>query len=75
MEVTVSSDKQPVAGSAPQPDDRGYEYCSLVVKVSDADAHTETVNTIPFRLVYSDDTEIDSGNTGSDRFPGPEFRG
>ena len=73
MKVTVLSYKQPVAKSAPQPDNRAYEYGSLLVKVCNADDHTQTVNTSPFRLVYSDDTEIDSANTGYDQFPKPEF--
>jgi hypothetical protein len=73
LRVAVLSYKQPVAKSAPQPDDRGYEYGSLVVKVCNSDDHTQTGNTTPFQLVYSDDTEIESTNTGYNQFPKPEF--
>lgn len=73
LKVTVLSYRQPVAKSAPQPDQNGHEYGSLVVKVCNADDHTQTVNTSPFRLVYADDTEIDSTNTGYNQFPEPEF--
>lgn len=73
LKVTVLSYKQPVATSAPRPDERGYEYGALTVKVCNDDDHTQTVNTSPFRLVYSDDTEIESTNTGYNQFPKPEF--
>jgi hypothetical protein len=73
LKVTVLSYKQPVAKSAPTPDQKGYEYGSLVVRVCNDDDHTQTVNTSPFRLLYSDDTEIESVNTGYSQFPQPEF--
>ena len=51
LEVTVLSYKQPVAKSAPHPDNRACEHGSLLAKVCNADDHTQTVNTTPFRLV------------------------
>jgi len=73
LKVTVLSYKQPIAAGAPQPAQKGYEYASLVVRVCNADDHTQTVNTEPFRLVYADNTEVDSTNTGYAQFPKPAF--
>ncbi|MGK5682394.1 DUF4352 domain-containing protein [Actinoplanes sp. URMC 104] len=73
LRVTVLGYRQPVATSAPRPEQNGYEYGSLMVKVCNADDHTQTVNTTPFRLVYADDTEIESASHTYDSFPKPEF--
>ncbi|MEU7972144.1 hypothetical protein AB0B48_08880 [Micromonospora sp. NPDC049089] len=74
---TVYAYKQPVAKTAPRPDEqKGYEWGAVDVKVCVNKHYTAddiTVSNSPWVLVYADDTQIEASSTGYDSFPEPEY--
>ncbi|MEU8329808.1 hypothetical protein [Micromonospora sp. NPDC048839] len=74
---TVYAYKQPVAKTAPRPDEqKGFEWGAVDVKVcvkKDYTANKIAVSHSPWVLVYADDTQIEPSNTGYGQFPQPEY--
>jgi hypothetical protein len=76
--ATVYGFKQPVAKTAPRPDEQpGYVWAAVDVKVcagkADVNPRGLLISNSPWSLVYADDTQIEPSNTGYDSFPEPEF--
>ncbi|MFI7608724.1 hypothetical protein ACIBTV_26750 [Micromonospora sp. NPDC049366] len=72
----VHAYKQPVAGSAPKPDDQpGFVWGAAQVEVcATKDAPTGmTVSNDPWSLVYQDSSHIEPSSTGYQQFPEPEY--
>ena len=71
VDVTVYAFRQPVAAGAPRPDQRGYTWAGIDVKVC---SHIEAiVNMLPWSLVYADDTRAESSSVGYRQFPLPSY--
>jgi hypothetical protein len=64
--------KQPVARTAPRPDQDGFEWAAADVQVC-ARADNVFVNRAPWYLVYADHTTINSSGTGYGQFPEPAY--
>ena len=43
------------------------------MEVRNNDDYTPTISTTPFRLIYTDDTEVEPAGTGYDQYPKSEF--
>ncbi|MFC4146626.1 hypothetical protein ACFO0M_10195 [Micromonospora mangrovi] len=74
---TVYAYKQPVAKSAPRPEEQaGYEWGAADVKVCVKKSYTAnsvSVSNSPWTLVYADDSQIEASGTGYESFPEPAF--
>lgn len=74
---TVYAYKQPVAKTAPRPDEqKGYEWGAVDVKVCVNKHYTAddiSVSNSPWVLVYADNTQIEASSTGYDSFPEPKY--
>lgn len=74
---TVYGYKQPVARSAPRPEGQaGFEWGAVDVKVcvnKDYTGQPIAVSNSRWVLVYDDDTQIGSSDTGYEAFPKPEY--
>lgn len=75
--ATVYSYKQPVAAGAPTPDQDGYVWGAVDLKVCaihpDANTQTAYVNQVPWSLVYADSTLAQPSSVGYRQFPQPEY--
>jgi hypothetical protein len=70
-DVTVYHYKQPVAASAPKPEQSGYIWGAIDVKVC---VHRDaSVSNTPWSLAYGDDTQLVPSSTGYDSFPTPAY--
>lgn len=74
---TVYAYRQPVARSAPRPDEQaGYEWGAVDVKVCASKTVPVpgiTVSHSPWSLVYADDSQIEPSSTGYGQFPQPDY--
>lgn len=69
--VTAYAYKQPVARSAPKPDQAGYVWAAVDVKVCVPE--NSTISSDPWSLIYPDDTSAQASSTGYNQFPLPEY--
>ncbi|MBM0255511.1 hypothetical protein [Micromonospora sp. 4G55] len=74
---TVFAYKQPVARSAPRPDEQpNFEWGAADIKVCVNKGYIENqivVSNSSWALTYADDTQIEASSTGYDSFPKPEY--
>lgn len=69
--VTVYGYKQPVATSAPHPDQAGYVWSAADVKV--CVKQDVTISNEPWTLVYADSTDAEPSSIGYRQFPEPSY--
>jgi hypothetical protein len=75
--ATVYAYRQPVAASATRPDQAGYEWAAIDIKVcaltsNGVDAGI-TVSPAPWALVYADSGTQEPSNIGYQQFPNPAY--
>lgn len=76
--ATAYAYRQPVATTAPKPDQPGYEWGAADIKVCAGSGAGDsqqgiTVTRGPWSLVYADATQAQPSNTGYNAFPKPEY--
>ncbi|MFG1659113.1 hypothetical protein ACGFIY_21530 [Micromonospora chersina] len=72
--ATVYAYRQPVAKSAPKPDDQpGYVWGAADVKVCAGKSQGIIITNGPWTLVYADDTQIEASSIGYNQFPEPSY--
>ncbi len=70
--VTAFAFKQPVAQNAPRPEQAGYEWAAIDVRVCPL-IDRVYVNRLPWALVYADSTNARPSSIGYQQFPKPEY--